>query len=134
MKFLEIERHRDVFMAPLKGTSRTTLASFEYMNRLMSEGRSWTRRVMERLFLTKVRVRLFGVRIHHAYVGVGFMLSIFLQQLSSIYGFILLALGTFMVVHDLICHLIYRRLAERVRMFEEMLTHQREQLSNPSSK
>jgi hypothetical protein len=104
------------------------------MNRLVSEGRSWTRRVMERLFLTKVRVHLFGVRIHHAYVGVGFMLPVFLQLLSNIYGFILLALGAFMLVHDLICHLTYRRLAERVRMFEEMLTHQREQLSNPSSK
>ena len=129
LKLITIERQKDIFKMPSE-KSWGALPGFESMNRFMSEGRSWTRRLIERLFLTEVKVRLFGFRIHHAYVGAGIMLSSLLQQISNIYGFILFALGIFTVFHDLICHLIYKRLAKRLMMFENMLTYQREQRVN----
>jgi len=58
--------------------------------------------IVEGIILPKVKVKVLGKRIHHSYIGLSLIL--FTNYFSNS---ILLALGSLLILHDLICHIIY---------------------------
>lgn len=82
------------------------------------------KRTFEHCFMTKFKVRIFGVRIHHAYVGLAIiflpLFNNFQSLIPTIDALRVFFLGGLVVLHDAIAHiatrLASRRLASKVKV------------------